>query len=232
MQKDEKLLYIKETMENIAHQWRQPLSQINSAVSVIDKILYEKNIQEPELEERLQEIESLTKYMSNTIDDFKNHFANSAKKVEVKLATVIQNAIVTLETILEDNSIKISTDIDVDYECFCYDKQLEQIIIVLINNAKDALLDRNTFEARIGISLFQDEGYYIIKIADNAGGITKSVMEKMFEPYYTTKHHSQGSGIGLNMARKIIEERHFGLLNVKNIEDGSEFSIRLPVEKK
>ena len=232
MQKDEELLYIKETMNSIAHQWRQPLSQINSTVSAIDRILYEKNIQDSELEKRLQEIELLTKYMSNTIDDFKSHFANSAKKVEVKLATVIQNAIATLEATLENNSIEISTDIDADYECSCYDKQLKQIIIVLINNAKDALLDRNTFEAKIGISLFQDEGYYIIKIIDNAGGITKSVMEKMFEPHYTTKHHSQGSGMGLNMARKIIQERHYGSLNVKNVEDGSEFSIHLPVEKK
>ncbi len=232
MQENEKLLYIKETMENIAHQWRQPLSQINSTVSVIDKILYEKNIQEPELEKKLQEIESLTKYMSNTIDDFKSHFANTAKKSDVRLARIIQNAIATLEISLEENNIEISTNIDEEYQCLCHGKQLEQIIIVLLNNAKDALLERNTFEAKIRVSLYLEKCQYIIKIADNAGGIPKSVMEKMFEPYFTTKHHSQGSGIGLNMARKIVQELHFGSLNVKNIENGSEFSISLPMEKK
>ena len=166
MQENEKLLYIKETMENIAHQWRQPLSQINSTVSVIDKILYEKNIQEPELEKKLQEIESLTKYMSNTIDDFKSHFANTAKKSDVRLATIIQNAIATLEISLEENNIEISTNIDEEYQCLCHEKQLEQIIIVLLNNAKDALLERNTFEAKIRVSLYLEKCQYIIKIAD------------------------------------------------------------------
>lgn len=232
MKEEEKLLYIKETMENIAHQWRQPLSQINSTVGVIDRILYEKNIQDPLLEEKLQEIEALTKYMSNTIDDFKSHFTHNLPKEQVNLATIVKNAISCVEANLKEKNISISTKIGVDYECECYKNQLEQIIIVLLNNSIDALLDRNTFEAKIQVEIEHINSEFIIKIVDNAGGITKSVMKKIFEPYYTTKHKSQGTGIGLFMARKIIQEQHFGSLNVRNVENGTEFSINLPEVKK
>jgi len=225
MKKQEKLF--KETMENIAHQWRQPLSQINSTVSVIDNILYEKNIQDPLLEEKLQEIEALTRYMSDTIDDFKNHFIENGKKEKIKLAILIKNALSTVESGLKENSIEVVLNLDKEYECECYAHQLKQILIVLLNNAKDALLDRNIFNAKIEVQTFQQNGEYIIKILDNAGGITKSVKEKMFEPYYTTKHFSKGTGIGLYMAKKIIEGRHNGTLMVKNVGSGTEFTISL-----
>lgn len=231
MKEEETILYIKETMENIAHQWRQPLSQINSTVSVIDKILYEENIQNPLLEEKLKEIEALTKYMSNTIDDFKSHFVHNVEKKNVKLTTIVKDAILKVEANLKENSIALSSKIDLDCECECYADQLQQIVIVLLNNAKDALLDRNTFEAKIQVEIVCENDEFVIKISDNAGGITKSVMQKIFEPYYTTKHKSQGTGIGLFMARKIVEEQHFGSLNVKNVENGSEFSISLPKGK-
>lgn len=226
MKKEETLL--KETIENIAHQWRQPLSQINATVGSIDKILYEKKIQEPLLEEKLQEIEALTKYMSETIDDFKKHLIQDVEKKVSKIAKIVQKAISKVETSLKEHSINIETKIDVSYECLCYEEQLEQIFIVLLNNSKDALLDRNTFEAKIKVEIVDDDSEFIIKFSDNAGGITKSVMQKIFEPYYTTKHKSQGSGIGLFMARKIIHGQHAGSLNVKNVENGTEFSISLP----
>jgi len=226
--KEEKSHYIKETMENIAHQWRQPLSQINSTVSLIDKILYDKNIQDPLLEEKLQEIEALTRYMSDTIDDFKNHFIHDEEKENIKLSILIKDAIVAVESSFKENKIKLNLKIDAAYESVCYVHQLKQILIVLLNNAKDALVERNTFNAQVTVELLHQKDEYIIKIADNAGGITKSVKEKMFEPYYTTKHKSQGTGIGLYMAKKIIVQCHNGSLNVNNIGTGTVFSISLP----
>lgn len=232
MEDEEKLLSIKETMENIAHQWRQPLSQINSTVGVIDRILYEKKIQEPLLEEKLQEIEALTKYMSNTIDDFKSHFANNMPKEVIGLASVVEGAIDAVLASLHESGIAIETRIDVNDECECYKNQLQEIIIVLLNNSRDALLERNTYMPKIEVDIVDENSYIVIKVSDNAGGITKSVMQKIFEPYYTTKHKSQGTGIGLFMARKIIEEKHSGSLSVKNVAQGTEFSISLPKVKK
>ena len=216
-----------ELISNIAHQWRQPLSQINATVGFIDKLLYDKKIQDPEIEAKLQEIERLTKYMSNTIDDFRGHFVSEAVQEEVALADIISEAKETLQVSFDDAQIMLTSEMKVTGSCQCYKNELMQIIIVLLNNAKDALLDRNTFEAKVEIVLAKEEGYFIIEIRDNAGGITKSVMQKMFEPYYTTKNQSVGTGLGLFMARKIIQERHEGTLEVKNRDSGSCFTIKI-----
>jgi len=222
-----KLDSMKEMMENIAHQWRQPLSQINSNVSIIDKILYDKNIVDARLEEKLQEIENITKQMSNTIDDFKNYFVNNSIKTKINLEEVIQNAIDTLSADFKESHIKIITDLKETSSTSCYANELKQVLMVLLNNVKDAHLARNTYQARVIISIYHVENNFIIKLCDNAGGIPKSVRNKIFEPYYTTKHKSQGKGLGLFMARKIIMERLDGKLSVENVDDGSCFSISL-----
>lgn len=223
---------IDEIMENIAHQWRQPLSQINSTVSLIDKILYEKNIQDERLEEKLQEIERLTKFMSNTIDDFRGCFRDKDVKSKKSLKKIIMEAVNTVYVGLKDNNIEIITELEMSSESFYYENELKQIMIVLLNNAKDALLERNTFNAKIEVSIEHIDNRSVINISDNAGGITKSVMGKIFEPYYTTKHDSEGTGIGLHLARGIIKDRYDGTLDVKNKDNGSCFLIGLPEVKK
>ena len=219
---------VSEIMKNIAHQWRQPLAQINATVTTIDNILFEKKIDDPRLEEKLLEIERLTKYMSETIEDFTQNFDNQELKPDTKLATLLQSAIEVVQDSFEKNNIEIIQNFHDDYVCSCSERKLKQIVIVLLNNAKDALLIRNTFNARVRISLKQVGNEYVIDISDNGGGISKSVQEKMFESYYTTKHSSEGTGIGLYMARSIIEQEYNGSLDVKNLDDGTCFTIHLP----
>ena len=155
---------MKETLDSIAHQWRQPLAQINSTVGAIDKILYDKNIHDPLLEEKLQEIEALTKYMSNTIDDFKGYFANNNSKVKVYLRDVVEQSMAIVKANFEENQIAIETRIDENYECECYENELKQIIVVLFNNAKDALLDRNAYEAKIEVEITSNNREYSINV--------------------------------------------------------------------
>jgi len=223
--------YVNEIMESIGHQWRQPLAQINSTVSIIDKILYEKNIEDEEIEKRLQEIEQLTKYMSQTIDDFRGHFAQKEAKKSLNIIQILQSAIASVQKKFEDNRIKIVLDIRDEFACQSHGDDLKQIVMVLLNNAQDALLDRNVFNAEVEIRSCKTEEGYSIAVRDNAGGITKSVQQKIFEPYYTTKHQSQGTGLGLFMARKMIEERYNGRLQVKNCGKGSCFTIELTKEE-
>jgi signal transduction histidine kinase len=221
-----KLDSMDEMMQNIAHQWRQPLSQINSVVSLIDDILYEKNIKDPLLEEKLQEIESLTKYMSNTINDFQGYFEQTNIKSLFSLSESLKKSIELINVNLSEN-IKITTKIENNVKCNGYASEFEQVLLVLLNNAKDALLNRNIHQAKIEIEILQDTSSVVIQVRDNAGGMTKSVMQKIFEPYFTTKHKSQGTGLGLYMSRKIIEDRFNGKLNVKNLNNGTCFEITL-----
>ena len=223
---------LKEMVNNIAHQWRQPLSQINATVSMIDKILYEKNIEDALLEEKLQDIEAITKNMSNIIDDFKKYFDTGGKKQCFSLKNLILNAVGTLAIVLKESDIRLTYNLQCDVMYEAYESELKQTIVILLNNAKDALEERNVFHAKINIDLLELEDKYLIQVTDNAGGIAKSVKEKLFEPHFTTKHHSKGSGIGLYMTRKIVQEKLEGDLEVENVDEGSCFSIILPRKKK
>ncbi|MCK9491471.1 MAG: HAMP domain-containing histidine kinase [Sulfurimonas sp.] len=216
-----------EMLENIAHQWRQPLSQINSNVLLIDDVMSEQNIKSKEIEDRLLEIESLTKYLSNTIDDFKGFFSTSRDKKEFFVKEMIEKSLYIVKGSLARNDINVEMKIDNKYRCNSYENELQQVIVVILNNAIDAIVERHIFNAQIIILYIRNEDSCTIRICDNAGGITKSIKEKIFEPYFTTKHKSQGTGLGLYMSRKIIEDILEGELSVSNCELGVCFDIRL-----
>jgi ABC-type nitrate/sulfonate/bicarbonate transport system substrate-binding protein/signal transduction histidine kinase len=224
-----KLAAMGEMLENIAHQWRQPLSQINSSVLLIDDILNEKNFKNIDVEERLLEIESLTKYLSNTINDFKDFFSHDKIKNTFLLREMIEKSIYIVKGSLKENNIEVTVDVEEDYRYYGYESELQQVVLVLLNNAKEALVNRSVKTPNINIYIELEEEYYIIKICDNAGGIIKNIREKIFEPYFTTKHKSKGTGLGLYMSKKIIEESMDGELNVNNYKLGVCFEIKLKV---
>jgi len=209
-------------LKNIAHQWRQPLSQINSNVFAIDEVLYELDIKDKRIEERLLEIEKLTAQLSKTIDDFR---VEKSRMFMVK--ELLDELSSVMEMTLRDKNIKFTMDIKENFSYFGNERELFQVITVLINNAKDALVERNVFLPKIEIVTTEEGDYSIIKIKDNAGGMTQKIIEKIFEKDYSTKHLSEGSGIGLAMAQSIIEEKFSGSLSAKNLDEGSCFEIRL-----
>nr|MDA3908382.1 histidine kinase [Sulfurimonas sp.] len=121
-----KLVAMGEMLENIAHQWRQPLSQINSSVLLIDDILCEKNFKNIDVEERLLEIESLTKYLSNTIDDFKDFFAHDKCKKDFLLREMVEKSIYIVKGSLKQNNIEVIVDIEEDFRYYGYESELQQ----------------------------------------------------------------------------------------------------------
>ncbi len=225
-----KLAAMGEMIGNIAHQWRQPLSQINSSVLVIDDILDDNNFKNIKLEEKLSEIESLTKYLSNTIDDFKDFFAQDKQKRIFNLRSTVEKALHIVRGNLQKHRVDTLLFIDENITYDSYENELQQVMVVILNNAKDAFIERNTFSPIIKISLEKEDNFYILTVCDNAGGMTKAVKEKIFEPYFTTKHKSQGAGIGLYMSKKIIHDSLNGELSVTNSELGACFKIKLEID--
>lgn len=216
---------IDEIFKNVAHQWRQPLSKINSNVFAIDKVLRSLNISSDVIEEKLLEIESLTKYMSMTIDDFKPKVKTNLKQTFfIKDAFDKVNEIV-IGTFI-DNNIEFCIEVEENFTIKGYEGSIVQALTVIVNNAKDILLERNVFPAKVDVIAKRHKENLIVSVSDNGGGITKSAIEKIFNPDYTTKHSSEGSGVGLNMAKKIIENNFNAELNVHNIDEGTCFEIR------
>ncbi len=223
-----KLAQMGEMIENIAHQWRQPLAQINSSVLIVDAYLQKNKCFDTTIEKKLLEIESLTAYMSKTIDDFKNFFNPDKQKTKFKVKNAIEKSYNILKGSLVSKEIRTITTIDPKLECYGYLDELQQVILALLNNAIDALVLMNIESPLITVESYELEGYIYINIEDNASGIKKEIMNKIFEPYFTTKHKSQGTGLGLYMSKMIIEEGLGGNLNVTNGAKGALFTIQIP----
>jgi C4-dicarboxylate-specific signal transduction histidine kinase len=192
-----KLTSMGEMLENIAHQCRQPLSQKNSGVSIIDDILYQNGSKDAKVEQKLSEIESLTTYMSKTIDDFKNLFDKKRSKEPFSLRDVIEKSIYILKGTLDSHNIEIDIDLDDDFKSYGYPSELQQVIVAILNNAKEALINKKMFYPEIYIRVDRIDEYNNIYICDNAGGIDVDIIDKIFEPYFTTKYKSKGTGLGL-----------------------------------
>jgi len=226
-----KLAQMGEMIENIAHQWRQPLAQINSFILLIDATLAQSDFKNSTARDKLLEIESLTKYMSKTIDDFKNFFHPNKQKSLFQLRKAVEKSLDILKGTLREHHIKIELDIDEALECFNYLDELQQVILILLNNSIDALTTLQIKSPTITIAAKNDEDLFFISITDNALGIDSKIIDKIFEPYFTTKYKSQGTGLGLYMAKKIIDNGLKGKRSVQNRECGACFTIEIPEEK-
>lgn len=225
-----KLVSMGEMLENIAHQWRQPLSQINSAVFVLDDILHQNKCKDLKIEEKLLEIESLTTYLSKTINDFKDFFDKHKKREEFSLKEVLERSLYILNGTFKSNNIEIDIDLDEEFRSFGYPSELQQVIVAILNNARDALVSKKVSQPEIYLRVDSSDDYYHIYIFDNAGGVESEILDKIFEPYFTTKYKSQGTGLGLYIAKLIVEDSLHGELSVKNTLEGACFHISIKVE--
>ena len=223
-----KLAQMGEMIENIAHQWRQPLAQINSLVLLIDMELNRNKFTNSILENKLGEIEVLTAYMSKTIDDFKNFFSPNKQKNIFKIENAIQKALDIVIGVVHLNHIKTTINIEKDLKCYSYLEELQQVILTILNNAIEALVLKKIPSCEISIDVYKQDNNIVINIQDNALGINIKHLDKIFEPYFTTKRKAQGTGLGLYMAKMIIENGLLGTLNVENKLNGACFTIKIP----
>jgi len=220
---------------NIAHQWRQPLSIISTAATgMMVKIEY-KMMNDVEVIKNCEIINQNTQYLSQTIEDFKNYIKNDREIKTFNLKSNVENLLTLVEASLKTHQIDVILDLDDRIKLNGYPNELIQCMMNIINNAKDALLS-NENEKYIFITIKEDNNYIKIIFKDNAKGISKEIINNIFEPYFTTKHKSQGTGLGLSMTYNIITKGMKGRINVTNTTykykgkeyKGAEFIISLP----
>jgi PAS domain S-box-containing protein len=224
-----RLASLGEMLANIAHQWRQPLTELNLAIFSIKKAAL--NNDKDAIVEFYNDSKSIIKNMSNTIEDFTNFFKPNKEKHYFNIADSIHESIQILDRVIKQEIISVKTDIE-DIEVLGITNELSQVIINLIKNSKDAFVNNAILIREINISAKQERGFAVIKLEDNAGGIKEKDIYKIFEPYFTTKHASQGTGLGLFMSKMICEQGFNGSLDVKTNKNITTFIIKVPLEDK
>ena len=219
-----------EMINMIAHQWRQPLNAISAASIKLNMQNDMGILTEKEITATSQFIEDMTQKMSQTINDFMNFTKPTNQKENIIFAEVLQEILNIMGPQLKNHDISFTIDLQQESELFTYKKELEHIIMNIIANARDAFENTQNEEKLIHLQTFVKNNLFVIKIADNAGGIEDALIDRIFEPYFTTKETNKGTGLGLYMSKKILQEHLNGDIFVQNTKDGAEFSIILDIE--
>lgn len=215
-----------EMIGNIAHQWRQPLNVLGLTVQQLPFLHQMGLLTEAELNKQVAEAMKLIEHMSGTIDDFRNFFKPDKERVEFTLVSVVTSTIKLIEPAFVSKQIRIAIINHADPVVYGYPNEYSQVILNVLNNAKDALEDGKTKNPCITVTISLVDDDSVLTIRDNAGGIPPDVIGKIFDPHFTTKG-PQGTGIGLFMAKNIIERSMHGSMRVHNITDGAEFIIKV-----
>ena len=213
-----KMAAMGEMIGNIAHQWRQPLSLISTCASGIKLEKEFSEIKDEKLFESLDLIVENTQYLSKTIDDFRNFFKADKIIEDFCVNQSIDKVLKLLKSSIQNHNIQIETFYFQDLIINGYPNEFLQVIINILNNAKDALVQIEKNQRFIEIRTYIKNKRCYVEILDNGGGVDENIISKVFEPYFTTKHKYQGTGIGLYMSHQIIVEHMKGSIYLKNIE--------------
>jgi PAS domain S-box-containing protein len=216
-----------EMIANIAHQWRQPLNTLGLIIQELP-VYYRRNLFDQQyLNASVARAMQVINYMSKTIDGFRNFFGPDKEKESFKAAEVLARTVAIVEAAFNELNLRIEVSADPDVVIYGYPNEFSQVILNILVNAKDAILERRVADARVAIRLFRENGKAVVTIADNAGGIREEIMDKIFDPYFTTKGPDKGTGIGLFMSKTIIEKNMNGSLSARNTGEGAEFRIEV-----
>jgi len=219
-QQQAKMAAMGEMIGNIAHQWRQPLNAL-SALNIGLGMKYRMGkLSDEEMQKFKKNSNTIIQNMSATIEDFKNFFEPNKIQEEFEVIEVIEGAIRFVYDAYNQQSIKVSLESENNISINSYKNELMQVLLNIFNNTKDAVIENKVINPILNISITDNEKQVIISIQDNAGGVSSEVLERMYEPYFTTKFESHGTGIGLYMSKMIIENSMEGSLESQNKDAG------------
>ncbi|MDQ1339334.1 MAG: hypothetical protein QG567_486, partial [Campylobacterota bacterium] len=221
-----KLAAMGEMIQNIAHQWRQPLNTLGLQAQDILEAYEFNELNKEYLQNQTDSMMNIISHMSKTIEDFKNFFKPDKEKQEFLVADTLKECLDIFYAALKYNNIDIKINNKFNPKINGYKNEYAQAVLNILANAKDALEKNNNKNKTITITIDKTpEGNSILSIEDNGGGIAEEYKDRVFEPYFTTKHKSNGTGIGLYMSKVIIEKHMHGSLEFANTKEGVRFDI-------
>ena len=218
-----------EMLENIAHQWKQPLHKLSL---VIQNHYFQhqlsNSVTTEDIEKFNEQSSEIIEYMSNTVDDFRNFFNPQKESEEFLLSASVEKILAMSKPIIDQQRIVIEVKNESKSYVKGYPNEFAQVLLNLFSNAKDAFYMNAIEDKKIYITIKEDVKYVVLEFLDNAGGIPTDALEKVFDPYFTTKGFKEGTGIGLYMSKMIIEKSMNGQFKVENSFGGAQFSIKFP----
>lgn len=228
MNQQSRLASMGEILENIAHQWRQPLNTVSWMMN--DVLIKAKLGREDEidLEMLAKKVNNSVQFLSETIEDFRRFVDHSDLPQTFNIKKVINSTILLIKETLVKSNIQIELDCANDIRYKGFENDLKHVIMNLINNARDAFEERQITNGLIYIRVYHEKDELIIAVRDNAGGIPKPILKNIFEPYFTTKHKTKGTGLGLYMSKNMIERVQGSIEALSILNKKTTFIIRLP----
>jgi len=222
-----RLAQMGEMISMIAHQWRQPLTAISAtSINLILKAKLDKLDNDTAIELG-EKISDYSQHLSSTIDDFRDFFKSNKNILDTTYKKLIDSVLSIIESSVINKNIKLKQKLQSEAILSTYPNEIKQVILNLIKNAEDILLEKEIKDPTITIET-QDN---ILRVKDNAGGVPPDIIEKIFNPYFSTKTKKDGTGLGLYMSKTIVEEHCSGSLRVYNDEFGAVFEITLPIKR-
>ncbi|HEY3307671.1 MAG TPA: cache domain-containing protein [Desulfuromonadaceae bacterium] len=219
-----------EMINNIAHQWRQPLNNLALIIQNLQLSFKSGQLSQAEMDREINIVMSTIMYMSSTIDDFRNFFRKDKDRQVFQVNHVLRSTIEFVSASLKNSNIALDIETPETVNAIGYPNEYSQALLNILSNAKDVLTDGYITGARIRIRAFSENGSAVVTILDNGGGIPDLILHKIFDPYFSTKMAGKGTGIGLYMSKVIIEQNMGGSLTVGNIKGGAEFRIEVPAD--
>ena len=232
-----KMAALGEMLSNIAHQWRQPLAAISASSTGMILQKEHNMLTDESFYTSCNAINNYAQYLSKTIDDFKNYAKGDTQAKEFNLKNETEKFLILVDSIIKYHNIKVDLISDEEIIINGFQNELIQCFINLFYNSKDVFVSKNQEKKYIQIIQKMDKKFATIIFRDNGGGILEGALKKIFEPYFTTKHQSQGTGLGLHMTYNLIVNSMKGSITARNINlhyekeiyHGAEFTIKLPL---
>jgi signal transduction histidine kinase len=232
-EKDRNLFYhsrlaqMGEMLSMIAHQWKQPLSEISGIFMELETACKFKKLDDTYLLECAKDGDKITDFMSRTIDDFRNFFKPDKKKEQFSLNAAVDEALTLVGATMSSSGIEIRRE-EGEKALICgYPNEFAQVILNILLNARDAFVSKGVKNPYVNIKIYTNESKSYLEISDNAGGVDLGIIESIFDPYFSTKEKVDGTGLGLYMSKMIIEKSMGGDIWVKNSKYGAVFTIEV-----